>query len=134
MENRRQKVNYNNPSYLQKKNNKNKKKERKIKGTKEFFTRFFLLCLGRKEQAKLIANGEKSDQGMWVPSDLESESQIKKDGGSTKMEEDLGNCGGELLSEGELLPFLPHVMKKQQKRKKKITEQFFFVMSEEQTR
>lgn len=56
---------------------------------------------GRKEQAKLTTNGEKSDEGMWVASDLESESQIKKDGGSTKMEEDLGKCGGELLSEEE---------------------------------
>ncbi|XP_067056157.1 surfeit locus protein 2-like [Acropora muricata] len=56
---------------------------------------------GRKEQAKLTANGEKSDEGMSVPSDLESESQVKKYGGNTKMEEDLGKCGGELLSEEE---------------------------------
>ena len=83
------------------------------------------MFLGRKEQAKRTTNGEKSDEGMWVPSDLESESQIKKDGGSTKMEEDLGKCGGELLSEGELLSFLPHVMKKQQeKRKKKLLNSF----------
>ena len=88
------------------------------------------MFLGRKEQAKLIANGEKSDEGVWVPSDLESDSQVKKYGGNTKMEDDLGKCGGQLLSEGELLSFLPHVMKKQQqKRKKKITEQFFFVMT-----
>ena len=116
MENRRQKVNCHNPSYLQ--NNTQQQQKQKIKGTKEFFTRFFLF-LGRKEQAKLTTNGEKSDEGMWVPSDLESESQIKKDGGSTKMEEDLGKCGGELLSEGELLSFLPHVMKKQQQKRKK---------------
>lgn len=123
MENRRQKVNCHNPSYLQK--NKQQQQKQKIKGTKEFFTRFFLLFLGRKEQAKLTTNGEKSDEGMWVASELESESQIKKDGGSTKMEEDLGKCGGELLSEGELLSFLPHVMKKQQeKRKKKLLNSF----------
>lgn len=77
------------------------------------------MFLGRKEKAKLIANGEKSDEGMWVASDLESESQTKKDGGSTKMEEDLGKCGGELLSEGELLSFLSYVMKKQQQKRKK---------------
>ena len=116
MENRRQKVTIIPRIY---------KKKQKIKGTKEFFTRFFLLFLGRKEQAKLIANGEKSDEGVWVPAHLESDSQVKKYGGNTKMEEDLGKCGGELLSEGELLSFLPHVMKKQQeKRKKKLLNSF----------
>lgn len=68
------------------------------------------MFLGRKEQAKPIANGKKPDEDMWVPSDLESESQRKKDGGSSKIEKDLGNSGGELLSEGELLSFLVYVM------------------------
>lgn len=42
---------------------------------------------------------EKSGEDMWVPSDLESGSQEEE--GSTKMEEDQGDSGGEFVSEEE---------------------------------
>lgn len=57
--------------------------------------------LDREEQAKVIARGEKSDENMCVPSDLDSQSEIKDENG-TKMEEDVGNSDRELTSEGEL--------------------------------
>lgn len=39
---------------------------------------------------------------MWVPSDLDSQSEIKEDENGMKMEEDAGNSDRESSSEGEL--------------------------------
>lgn len=58
--------------------------------------------LDREEQAKVMANEDKSDENMWVPSDLDSQSEIKEDENGTEMEEDPGNSDGESSSEGEL--------------------------------
>ena len=58
--------------------------------------------LDREEQAKVIAYEDKSDENMWVPSDLDSQSEIREDENGTKMEDDEGNSDGELSSEGEL--------------------------------
>jgi len=60
------------------------------------------IFLDREEQAKVIANEDKSDENMWVPSDLDSQSEIKEDENGTKMEEDAGNSDGESSSEGDL--------------------------------
>ena len=63
---------------------------------------FVSIFLDREEQAKVIANEDKSDENMWVPSDLDSQSEIKEDENGTKMEEDAGNSDGESSSEGDL--------------------------------
>ena len=63
---------------------------------------FVSIFLDREEQAKVIANEDKSDENMWVPSDLDSQSEIKEDENGTKVEEDAGNSDGESSSEGDL--------------------------------
>lgn len=55
-----------------------------------------------REQQK--AKDDKSDEEMWVPSDLESDSENElKDGTKRKKTEDEEDSGGEFLSEGIVL-------------------------------
>ena len=55
-----------------------------------------------REQQK--AKDDKSDEEMWVPSDLESDSEIElKEGAKRKKTEDEGDSGGEFSSEGVVL-------------------------------
>ena len=64
---------------------------------------------------------EKSGEDMWVPSDLESGSQEEE--GSTKMEEDQGDSGGEFVSEGKLTgPIISVVEKRLSTRENKLPD------------
>lgn len=56
-----------------------------------------------REQQKLEA--EHADEDMWVPSDLESDSELEEEenGEKNKEEEDDGDSGGEFSSEGAVL-------------------------------
>lgn len=55
-----------------------------------------------REQQK--AKDDKSDEEMWVPSDLESDSEIElKEGAKRKKTEDEEDSGGEFSSEGLVL-------------------------------
>ena len=58
-----------------------------------------LLFVADREQQNL--EGEKSDEEMWVPSDLESDSEMEGEENGEKMEEgEEEDSGGEFSSEG----------------------------------
>ena len=59
--------------------------------------KWVLLVLDRE---KLNTEAEEADEDMWVPSDLESESELEEEEESEKKEEDKDDSGGEFSSEG----------------------------------
>ena len=52
------------------------------------------------DREKLNMEAEEADEDMWVPSDLESESELEEEEESEKKEEDEDDSGGEFSSEG----------------------------------
>lgn len=52
------------------------------------------------DREKLTMEAEEADEDMWVPSDLESESELEEEEESEKKEEDEDDSGGEFSSEG----------------------------------
>ncbi|KAL9988378.1 hypothetical protein ACROYT_G002816 [Oculina patagonica] len=72
-----------------------------------------------REEQKLAAEQEDADEDMWVPSDLESESEVEKEEDGAKKMDDENDSGGDYSSEDE------EVLKKKEdglKRKLKETE------------
>ena len=55
----------------------------------------FCLCLEKQNM-----EAEEGDEDMWVPSDLESESELEEEEEGGKKEEDEDDSGGEFSSEG----------------------------------
>ncbi|XP_020629216.1 surfeit locus protein 2-like isoform X3 [Orbicella faveolata] len=60
---------------------------------------------GTKDHEKLNMEAEEADEDMWVPSDLESESELEEEEESEKKEEDEDDSGGEFSSEDEEDPY-----------------------------
>jgi len=58
-----------------------------------------------KHHEKLNMEAEEADEDMWVPSDLESESELEEEEESEKKEEDEDDSGGEFSSEDEEDPY-----------------------------
>lgn len=60
-----------------------------------------------REEQKLAAEQEDADEDMWVPSDLESESELEEEeeDGAKKMDDE-NDSGGEFSSEGASKDFL----------------------------
>ena len=52
------------------------------------------------DNEKLNMEAEGADEDMWVPSDLESESELEEEEVNEKKEEDKDDSGGEFSSEG----------------------------------
>ena len=52
------------------------------------------------DREKLNTEAEEGDEEMWVPSDLESESELEEEEESEKKEADDDDSGGEFSSEG----------------------------------
>ena len=59
--------------------------------------KWVVLVVDREE---LNTEAEEGDEDMWVPSDLESESELEEEEDSEKKEEDEDDSGGEFSSEG----------------------------------